>query len=620
MTVLHAGPAVTPVPPQQKRAVTIPRLVHAEWTKFRTVRSLRLTLLLTFLLVVVPGLAVAAATVVQLDTLDAGAREGFNPTTSALSGVSLGTIAAGILGVLMMGGEYATGSIRTLLVVAPRRWDALLAKAIVLCGVVFPAAAVTTALTYVVAQRILAREDLDAPINSGLLVTSVGAAFALTTAALLGLALATLVRRTTGAATLVIATLLILPTLAGLVPGAAGRRIQDHLPSAALDRLSTLSPTRADQAGVDSATARWAALNAGTSATGGFTVAVVREDGTGFASAAGAAPDGTALADDSLVRMGSVTKSYVAAALLAAQAEGLVDLDAPVSRYVTDVPGAPEVTVSDLLALRSGIPDYLGGDAWLDAMTSAPEREWSLRDVLTLVPDGVRAPGQFEYSNTNYILAALVLERVHGTDWRTAVRELVLDPMELTDTHMGGEGLAVVAGTLDDGSGARVRTDAQPYTAIETSAAAAGSMVSTAQDLARFGRALLDRDLTPRESWQQMTAFGPSPAHYGLGLADLGAEIRRSGNGGAHALGNNGEIPGYGATLLLYPDSGISVAVMRNDDDRIDAYALSASIAADLGIDHDPDEWTGLGAALLALVYLLVLGGAAAAAFTRRDA
>jgi hypothetical protein len=112
--------------------------------------------------------------------------------------------------------------------------------------------------------------------------------------------------------------------------------------------------------------------------------------------------------------MGSITKTYVAVALLRAQARGLVDLDRPVTAYLEDVPGAPGVTVRQLLQMRSGIPDHVDGDAWVEAVTAAPARSWRLREVLSLVPDDIRRPGSFEYSNTNYLLAGLVLERATG--------------------------------------------------------------------------------------------------------------------------------------------------------------------------------------------------------------
>jgi hypothetical protein len=213
----------------------VPRLVHAEWTKARTVRSLPAVLLLTAAVVVLPGLAVAAATVVQLGTLSPQARASFDPSAAALSGVSLATLAAAVLGALMIGGEYATGAVRTLLVTAPRRWDVLLAKAVVLVLSVAPVAAAATAVTFVGAQRVLGTRDLDTPVTAGLATTAAGAALALTSAALLGLAVATVVRSTTTATVVLVAVLLVLPTLAGLVPGSTGRQVQRVLPSTALD-------------------------------------------------------------------------------------------------------------------------------------------------------------------------------------------------------------------------------------------------------------------------------------------------------------------------------------------------------------------------------------------------
>jgi D-alanyl-D-alanine carboxypeptidase len=576
------------------------------------------TLGLTAGLILVPGLAVAAVTLAQLDTLDADVRGGFDPVAVSLSGLGLALVAAGVLGALTMGSEFATGAITTTMISAPRRWTVLVAKAVVLGLTTFPVLFVTTGTTYAVVQRVLAVRGLDAPLTTRVAVTALSAASALAGAALLGLALATLLRRTTGAVMAVVGLLLALPSLAGLVPGVAGATLQRYLPSTALTTLAVTSPAGADQAVLDAAARRWTALNASSARTGGFTVAVVRGDGAVLSSSAGAAADGQPLRPSAWSRMGSITKTYLATALLRAQARGMVDLDAPVSRYVPGAPGLQGLTVRMLLDQTSGLPDYAGTPAWTDAIAAAPDRAWTPEDVLSLVPRDVRAPGRYEYSNTNYVVAGLVLETVTGTDWRTAVREMVLSPLDLRNTAAAGRGLPITPGTAVDGRGETVLTSSGPYTAVETLAGPAGAMVATAPDLARFGRALLSGAALAPAQWRQMTAFGGRPAHYGLGLADLGATARDQGAPGPYALGNSGEIPGYGATVLLYPRSGTTVAVM-SDDDRIADDQVAASIARDLGIDRDPAGWTTLGASILLLIYLMLAGAASGVVLTRRD-
>ena len=99
----------------------------------------------------------------------------------------------------------------------------------------------------------------------------------------------------------------------------------------------------------------------------------------------------------------------------------------------------------------------------------------------------------------------------------------------------------------------------------------------------------------------------PGPALYGLSVADFGADSRRTASGGPNAIGDNGGSPGYGAALLLYPDSGRSVAVTRSDD-WIIGYGLAPSVAARLGIDEGPEEHSGGQVALLVLAYVPALG------------
>lgn len=223
----------------------------------------------------------------------------------------------------------------------------------------------------------------------------------------------------------------------------------------------------------------------------------------------GGQSEGTPVGPDDWFRFGSLTKTYVATAALRLAADGELDLDEPVSAYVDGVPGDASTTVRDLLNHTSGLPDYLADPAWAESVQSDPGRVWTARDALALVPAAAPSPDGLAYSNTNYVVAGLVLESVTGSSVREAVADLVLQPAGLSDTDLTGEGHPVVAATADLGDGSLVSTTAGPYTAVETSAGAAGAIVGSVDDLARFGTALLDRSFVDQASWQQMTDFGP---------------------------------------------------------------------------------------------------------------
>lgn len=296
---------------------------------------------------------------------------------------------------------------------------------------------------------------------------------------------------------------------------------------------------------------------------------------------------GADVVDSDWYRFGSVTKTYVAVALLRLVERGELDLDVPVGTYIDGVPGGDTVTARQLLSHTSGLPDYITSPGWAAAVRADLAREWTAEEALALVPDEDPQPAGYSYSSTNYVILGLLLEELTGLSVRDAVDTEVLDPAGLTDTDMSSEGHPVVGGLTDPGDGAFVSTLDGPYTAVETSAGAAGSISGTVADLLRFGQALLTGDLLSEESWAQMTDFG-TEGIYGLGIADLDVVS----DGEVQGLGNYGEIPGFGALLVLEPDTG-SVLVAVSGDDRASGFELGAALQQALAGDPTDDGDAG---------------------------
>ncbi|WP_018501571.1 ABC transporter permease [Parafrankia discariae] len=193
-------------------------VIRSEWTKFRSLRSTGWTLALGGVAMV--GLAVLMCATAAADW-DGGDPElaGFDAAVHGLGGALLAQIAIGVLGVLVITGEYTTGMIRATLTLVPRRLPVLWAKAIVFAGVAFAFALVTSLVSFTVGQAILAGEDLDISIGSpGAMRAILGCAFFLTEVGLLGLAIGTLLRSTAGAVSALLAVLLGLPILMNLLP------------------------------------------------------------------------------------------------------------------------------------------------------------------------------------------------------------------------------------------------------------------------------------------------------------------------------------------------------------------------------------------------------------------
>jgi D-alanyl-D-alanine carboxypeptidase len=284
-----------------------------------------------------------------------------------------------------------------------------------------------------------------------------------------------------------------------------------------------LAPLVAGGCGSDHSTRRAAGLEQVVSAGVPGALAVVRADDRTVAVATGLADVDAhvKLRAGDRFRIGSVTKVFVATVVLQLAAEGRLRLDDPLDRWLPGVlPDGARITIRDLLSHRSGLPDVADDPAVLDG----PRSDWSPRRLVELIARLPRTavPGRtYRYSNTNYLLLGLVVERVTGRRLASELTQRITRPLHLTNTafipgpvrgrHVHGysrpshQGIVDPAGTLHD---------------LETRSArwawASGDLVSSASDLARFLAALLAGHLLPPAQLRAMEAVR---TRYGLGLA-----------------------------------------------------------------------------------------------------
>ncbi|MFC4907862.1 ABC transporter permease subunit [Actinomadura gamaensis] len=206
--------------------------VAAEWIKIRTVRSTFWTLLAGIVVTIGLSVLLASFFVSTFDRLTPHDRAQFDPAAYGLVGINFGMVAFGVLGVLVVTGEYATGMIRTSLTAVPRRPRLLAAKALVLGLVVLVVGEVVSFAAYFLSQLIFSGKHLDEGLgHDGVLRAVIGGGLYLTLIALLALAVGTLLRHTAGSVTTVLGLLFVLPIIGSFLPGDFGRTIRKLLPS-----------------------------------------------------------------------------------------------------------------------------------------------------------------------------------------------------------------------------------------------------------------------------------------------------------------------------------------------------------------------------------------------------
>ncbi|QKV73398.1 serine hydrolase [Amycolatopsis sp. Hca4] len=249
---------------------------------------------------------------------------------------------------------------------------------------------------------------------------------------------------------------------------------------------------------------------------------------------------------DGRVRAGSNTKTFTAVVVLQLVAEGKVALDAPIERYLPGlVPGGSAITVRQLLQHTSGLPnytEYLG----LEDVAKLRHRYFEPHELLAVAfaHPAKFAPGtKWEYSNTNYVLAGLLVQRVTGRPVAEEITSRVIRKAGLRNTYWPAAGDEGIRGPHPQGY-ARSGGEVVDVTELDPSWGwAAGQLISTPGDLARFSRALLDGRLLPAAQLAEMRKTVDAPLapgwRYGLGLFRVPLSC------GGEFWGHGGDIHGF---------------------------------------------------------------------------
>ena len=233
------APAIPPLPHTGR--VTFPRVVLSEWTKLRSLRSTRWSLLVAFVLTI--GIAALACTVVahhwpQMSPQD---RASFHPLEVNLAGVQIAQLAIGVLGVLVITGEYSTGMIRATMAAVPRRLPVLWAKALVFGAVTLALFVPSVLAAFFAGQAILSRRHVNVGIGDpGVARVVLGAALYLTVIGLFGLGLGAIVRNTAGGIATFAGILFVLPPLMNVLPTSWNDAASPYLPLNAGEALLAL--------------------------------------------------------------------------------------------------------------------------------------------------------------------------------------------------------------------------------------------------------------------------------------------------------------------------------------------------------------------------------------------
>ncbi|MER6030149.1 serine hydrolase domain-containing protein [Streptomyces sp. NPDC001851] len=273
------------------------------------------------------------------------------------------------------------------------------------------------------------------------------------------------------------------------------------------------------------------------------------------------------LATDDRFRVGSVTKTFSAVVLLQLADENRLALDAPVNRYLPQLLPDDRITVRDVLSHRSGLYDYTK-DLFADSVSgfeAVRNKVFTYRQLvgLSLKKPLTNEPGAaYSYSNTNFVVAGMLIEKLTGHSVRTEYEDRIFAPLGLRDTFYVHPSTAIpgryARGYLTPDQGGEPLVDATEQTV--SWAQSAGAIISSARDLDVFYGALLGGRLLSAARLGEMERFTPVDATtaYGLGLR------RRDLSCGVSVYGHTGVVQGYYTYAFASLDGSRSVTAVAN--------------------------------------------------------
>ena len=225
------------------RPVTQGRVAVSEWTKLRSVRSTRWSLLVTLLLIIGIGILVCVIFEARWPHLSLDDRVRFKPLRANLAGVNFAQLSIGVLGVLAITAEYSTGMIRATMTAVPKRLPVLWGKALVFGLVALVITLPAVFIVFFAGQAILAGQHINISISHpGVVRALFGASLYLVVMGLFGFGVGAILRSTAGGISALAAIVFVLPPIIGLFPASFSDSVSPYLPSNAGGAVWTINP------------------------------------------------------------------------------------------------------------------------------------------------------------------------------------------------------------------------------------------------------------------------------------------------------------------------------------------------------------------------------------------
>jgi len=265
--------------------------------------------------------------------------------------------------------------------------------------------------------------------------------------------------------------------------------------------------------------------------------------------------DNTYIDTASIFPILSITKSFTAMVILKLQEENKLSVKDKVSKYLPDFPNGDKISIENLITHTSGLYNYTDDIGEEDsAIVNHPVARKRVLDIFYNKPLSYE-PGQgFDYNNSGYYLAGMIIEKVSGKTWEQNIRDLIFDPLKMNSSGFDFNGLP----EKEKVTGYQF-LDAQkekPYTFVDSTVSySAGSIYSTTSDMYKWTQAIASRQILSKKSWEY--AFKPHASDYGFGFRINNFFKKRY-------IKHSGGYPGFVSEFIYYPKEDVTIILLKN--------------------------------------------------------
>jgi D-alanyl-D-alanine carboxypeptidase len=353
----------------------------------------------------------------------------------------------------------------------------------------------------------------------------------------------------------------------------------------------------------------------------GVSAAIIFPDRKVWTGTSGISHENVPVKPDMLFAIGSITKNVVAALTLQLVEEGVLSLDDPLSKWLPAYPHVDSTaTLRQLLNHTSGIYMFWSNQKIWDDLKKDRTKVWTPEEVLSYIKEPYFTPGEgWRYSNTNYLLLAMIIEKVTGSKLSTETKRQFWQPYGITNAYLSiqeeiPDNQAHVFGDNFNKDGSWQDLTFLPRASHDSIIFGSGGLFMTAEDLARWCHALFEGEVVSQQSMDEMLQFVDhgfllKKQGYGLGVQ----RFRRRMGSGETTIGHSGGGIGSSAYMVHLPEHHLSVAVMVNSFGHNHATDITTDLITcllrDLGVLGiipyvDPLLWKGF--LVSATIFLIV--------------